>query len=150
LEKKIFSQINDLTGNIVITLGKTEEEKKIMQNNLQIYSFLTKKNREMLMNKAKMVISRSGYSTIMDLAMLGTKALMIPTPGQIEQEYLATYLNHQKIFYSIKQKELQLKKNTETAKKTKGVPLKYHIEKTIENIMDVITNQKTSPFRKQD
>lgn len=146
LEKKIFSQITQLRGNIVITLGKTEEKKEIIQDSHQIYSFLTKEKREILMNRAKMVISRSGYSTIMDLAILGTKALMIPTPGQIEQEYLASYLNRQEIFYSINQKKLQLKKNTERAKKTKGVEKKYTVEKTIENVMDVITNQKTSPF----
>jgi len=147
LEKKIFSQITELRGNIVATLGKTEEQKERTQDNLQIYSFLTKENREILMNKAKMVISRSGYSTIMDLAILGTKALMIPTPGQIEQEYLASYLEGQGIFYSVTQKKLQLKKDIETAKKTKGVNHKYSVKKTIENIMDVITNQKTSPFR---
>jgi len=72
LEKKIFSQITQLRGNIVITLGKTEEQKEVIQDNIQIYSFLTKENREILMNRAKMVISRSGYSTIMDLAILGT------------------------------------------------------------------------------
>ncbi len=147
LEKKILSQITDITGKIVITLGKTEEQKEILQDNIQIYSFLTKENREILMNKAKMVISRSGYSTIMDLAILGTKALMIPTPGQIEQEYLASYLERQEIFYSINQQNLQLKRNTEKAKKTKGIDRKHSVEKTIENIMEVITNQKISPFR---
>ena len=38
--------------------------------------------------KAQKIISRSGYSTIMDLAFLETKSELIPTPGQKEQEYL--------------------------------------------------------------
>ena len=38
------------------------------------------------------VISRSGYTTIMELASLGIppdRTTLIPTPGQTEQEYLA-------------------------------------------------------------
>ncbi len=36
-----------------------------------------------------MVICRSGYTSIMDLAKLEKKSFFIPTPGQFEQEYLA-------------------------------------------------------------
>ena len=45
----------------------------------------------LLLRKAKRIIARSGYSTIMDLACIGAlaKAELIPTPGQPEQEYLA-------------------------------------------------------------
>lgn len=39
--------------------------------------------------QAKKIYSRSGYSTIMDLAILGSNYELIPTPGQYEQEYLA-------------------------------------------------------------
>lgn len=43
---------------------------------------------------AKRIIARSGYSTIMDMYVLGIldKAELIPTPGQSEQEYLAAWL----------------------------------------------------------
>ena len=40
------------------------------------------------MAHAELVVSRSGYTTLMDLATLGRRALIIPTPGQAEQEYL--------------------------------------------------------------
>ena len=46
---------------------------------------------------AKKIICRSGYSTIMDLVVLGKKAFFIPTPGQFEQEYLAQKLDDKKI-----------------------------------------------------
>lgn len=39
---------------------------------------------------AKFIVSRSGYSTIMDLKVLNKKSLLIATPGQAEQEYLVT------------------------------------------------------------
>ena len=75
------------------------------------------KKREYLLNRTKLVISRSGYSTIMDLAVIGAKALMIPTPGQIEQEYLGQYHNKKGTFYSISQNKINLKSDIETAKK---------------------------------
>ncbi len=48
---------------------------------------------EHALNQSAMVLSRSGYTTIMDLAKLGKKAFFIPTPGQYEQEYLARRLD---------------------------------------------------------
>jgi UDP-N-acetylglucosamine:LPS N-acetylglucosamine transferase len=44
------------------------------------------------------VISRSGYSTIMDLMYMQSAAVLIPTPGQTEQQYLAQHLEQKKMF----------------------------------------------------
>jgi hypothetical protein len=44
----------------------------------------------------------------MDLAALGTKAILIPTPGQTEQVYLAEQLQAQKLFFTPAQKNLNL------------------------------------------
>lgn len=51
------------------------------------------------MQRATHIIARSGYSTIMDLHAIGllAKAQLIPTPGQPEQEYLATRKENHKI-----------------------------------------------------
>jgi hypothetical protein len=43
----------------------------------------------LLMRSAQYIVCRSGYTTIMDLMVLGRRALLVPTPGQTEQEYLA-------------------------------------------------------------
>lgn len=40
------------------------------------------------MAASEFIVSRSGYTTLMDLVALGRTALLIPTPGQAEQEYL--------------------------------------------------------------
>jgi predicted glycosyltransferase len=45
---------------------------------------------EKVLCQAGALFVRSGYSTIMDLHALGKSATVIPTPGQTEQEYLAT------------------------------------------------------------
>ena len=61
------------------------------------------------------IISRSGYSTIMDLMTLGKKSIFIPTPGQREQEYLAKYLAEKRIAYSIAQQDFELKAAIQSA-----------------------------------
>ena len=63
-----------------------------------------------LMEQTNWVIARSGYSTIMDLAKLGKKAIFIPTPGQPEQEYLARRLKKMKLAYSASQRQFSLKR----------------------------------------
>ncbi len=138
LEEKLSSQIQDLTGNIVMTLGKSEKTSKIEKENITTYSFLTKEDREYLLNRAKLVIARSGYSTIMDLGVIGAKALLIPTPGQIEQEYLGEYHNMIGTFYSVRQDEVNVKKDIEIAKKTKGITRACNVNKTVENILNII------------
>jgi hypothetical protein len=50
-----------------------------------------------ILKQADVIVSRSGYSTIMDLAYLGKKGIFIPTKGQTEQEYLAGYYEHKEI-----------------------------------------------------
>jgi len=146
LENKIFSQVDNLTGKTVITLGKIEKQDAFNKKNIQTYSFLTKDKRIDFLNRTKLVISRSGYSTIMDLAVIGTKALMIPTPGQIEQEYLGQYHNKKGTFYSISQDKINLKTDVELAKKTTGITQKCDVNKTVENIINVITSVEKSPF----
>jgi len=146
LEKKLLLQVSKLEGTIVITLGKTEEVKKINKDNLKVYSFLNKKKREDFLNRAKLVVSRSGYSTIMDLALTNTKALMTPTPGQIEQEYLSKYHNEKGTFYSVDQNNINLIIDVEKALETTGIKRNCSVEKTVENIMNVIHSNEKSPF----
>ncbi len=63
---------------------------------------------EQAIRNAGMIVCRSGYSTLMDLATLQKKAILIPTPGQTEQEYLGHSLHKQGIFYSTRQKGFDL------------------------------------------
>lgn len=67
------------------------------------------------MSKAEWVISRSGYSTVMDIAMLGKKAILVPTPGQPEQEYLGEYLSAKGFAPALTQKDFSLAKALELA-----------------------------------
>jgi len=140
LEEKLTSQIPKLEGNVVITLGKAEDYSIIKKKHLTTYSFVTKELREELLNKAKLVVSRSGYSTIMDVAVVGTKALFIPTPGQIEQEYLSQYHNTRGTFYSVSQDTIDLTSDVKVAGQRTGITRECDVNKTVENILRIVTD----------
>jgi predicted glycosyltransferase len=67
-------------------------------------NFVHGEQLESILNAADVVIARSGYSTVMDLARLGKRAIFVPTPGQPEQEYLAERLMKNHIAYTSDQK----------------------------------------------
>ena len=145
-EKTLLTQVDKLKGKVVITLGKTENMDKLKQGGIEAYSFLPRDKREEFLNRAKLVVSRSGYSTILDLSVIGCKALMSPTPGQIEQEYLSEYHNKKGSFYSVKQNKINLAEDVETAKKSKGITRECNVDKTVEKILQVVNEVDKSPF----
>ena len=138
LEQVLLDQLSYLNGKIVMTLGKTEIESQQILDNITTYSFLTKSQREILLNKANMVIARSGYSTIMDLGVIHTKGLLIPTPGQIEQEYLGKYHNKKGTFYSIPQSHLKLSEVVEKAHETTGITRNCNVDHSVDKVINVI------------
>ena len=142
LERILMSQIKNLDGRIVFTLGRPDKDIFRREKNIEIYSIVSKEKREELMNRAKMIVARSGYSTIMDLAIVKTKALLIPTPGQVEQEYLAKYHLRKRSFYCVEQSEIDLPRDLEIAKDFTGIKRECDVEKSVEKIMEEITNPK--------
>ncbi len=101
----------------IVILGKTEQKMFKKTDNLKIYSSMPRKSLMELMAEAKLVISRSGYSTVMELYLLNKKALLVPTPAQTEQEYLAKYYQKQNLYLYRKQSDLNLAKDIELALK---------------------------------
>lgn len=75
--------------------------------------------------KAEYVIARSGYSSIMDLARMKKKTILVPTPGQTEQEWLAKNLSEKKMAFTVSQKDFSLTRSIEEAGK-----LDYRLEET--------------------
>lgn len=93
LGDKLKSEIHQFTGKVIFIKGVVETEQKIEQDeNVTYYNFMTSSEVETAFNESELVLCRSGYTTVMDLAKLQKKAFFIPTPGQFEQEYLAKRL----------------------------------------------------------
>lgn len=93
LEKKMRKAFEHFDGKAVLVRGVVEEkENEYHENAIKIINFLKAKPLEKLILQSQVVIARSGYTTLMDLAKLNKKAFFIPTPGQSEQQYLAKRL----------------------------------------------------------
>jgi uncharacterized protein (TIGR00661 family) len=62
------------------------------EGNIEFHSHLPTEEFSRAVKKADWVISRGGYSTVMDMAYLGARCIFVPTPGQYEQVALAKNL----------------------------------------------------------
>jgi hypothetical protein len=104
-EDIIIAQKDRLPGKLIIVAGTPGENRQPGHDILR-YPWLDGPALKYLIEKADLIICRSGYSTIMDLCHLGKSALLVPTPGQPEQEYLAGYLAGKYKVTTVKQRQL--------------------------------------------
>ena len=116
LEEKIIKDIVHYPGSATVVRGLPGKANLIPSTNtIKFYNHLVAEELLKEMTMAEYIISRSGYSTIMDVMALKKKSILIPTPGQTEQEYLAKYLQEKKIAPYISQKTFSLSSALETA-----------------------------------
>lgn len=98
LEEKLQKEITHYKGKVVFVKGVVEKNQtKHEIGHITHYNFMNSKQLEQTFNESDLVLCRSGYTTVMDLAKLGKKAFFIPTPGQYEQEYLAVKLQDENL-----------------------------------------------------
>jgi UDP-N-acetylglucosamine:LPS N-acetylglucosamine transferase len=122
LYNKIAAQIAKIEANAVIVEGKPEKLKiKKPSNKTTVFSHLETEKLFQLIQESDLIISRPGYSTIMDLAVLDKKAILIPTPGQTEQEYLAEKFKQDKVYFSMSQDNFDLNQALEEATNFHGL-----------------------------
>lgn len=91
--------------------------------NVEVVDFMRGEALNRVLLKAGMIVCRSGYSTVMDLAAIGKKAIFIPTPGQTEQVFLAELLDRQHAFLHRDQNDVQLASALEASKRYTGLHL---------------------------
>jgi hypothetical protein len=116
-ENIIIEQIAHYPGTATIIRGLPLATDIIPSSrSIQFHNHLSAELLNDEMAKAEFVISRSGYSTVMDIATMKKKSILISTPGQTEQEYLTTHLAKKRIAYCVSQKEFSLIAAIEMAK----------------------------------
>ncbi|HTI12479.1 MAG TPA: glycosyltransferase [Puia sp.] len=109
-EKKVLDQLSSYSGSTILVRGLPGSRTSPglsgeggtaipagaegrQGGRLTVYHHLPAGALNVVMEGAGIVLCRAGYSTIMDLLKLGKKAILVPTPGQTEQEYLGSYLS---------------------------------------------------------
>ena len=109
LEKKLVASIGVLPGKALLVRGLPGSNKELIAPlNTIVYNHLPTHQLSKMICASEMIICRSGYSTIMELVRLQKKAVLIPTPGQTEQAYLAKKLAALNWFYSADQTSLNV------------------------------------------
>lgn len=116
LSQKLWEQAQQYTGKVVFVEGtnKVAIPSKVPVN-IKWHGKISTRELQPLLDNAKMVICRSGYSTLMDLVAMGKQAIIIPTPGQTEQAYLAKHLHKEGVFFSTLQKNFDLQMTLDNA-----------------------------------
>jgi uncharacterized protein (TIGR00661 family) len=112
LKQKLTKIMHSKDLPVIMLEAKPEKTSfKYQTGNILFYNHLSGSDMKEMIIKSESIISRSGYTSIMELISLDRNALLIPTPGQTEQEYLACYLSSKGWCKSVSQRNLD--ENTE-------------------------------------
>ena len=143
LEQAVFKIIPQLNGKVLVVRGRPNEEKQPPKvGDALIRNHLTTETMQQAFLQSEYIISRSGYTTVMELLSLEKKSILIPTPGQTEQEYLANRLMRQQWCYYCQQDD-DLLQHISNAEK-----FNYHLpeldaplyEKILDEFLDSFSN----------
>jgi uncharacterized protein (TIGR00661 family) len=122
LEEIILKQLKELpSARTLIVQGLPgNKPKECSLKNVRIVSHLANAEFQEAINCSDIILSRPGYSTIMDLTAIGWKSpIFIPTPGQTEQEYLGKLLQKKGMAITYNQQGFSLKEALEKVKQLK-------------------------------
>lgn len=136
-EALLLAQIATISTQFILVRGVIHQAQLAHQcANLTVYNYLTSNALFELFEQSSLVVSRSGYTTLMDLALTGKKALLIPTPGQTEQIYLAKHLASLGFCAYQSQSDLRLAEGISKALQCKGIDLtvKNNLNEVVKNL----------------
>lgn len=123
-EKLILKQAHSLKIAMLLIQGKPESIQEARQEGkITIIPSLSGKALNETLLSGELILCRAGYSSIMDLIALRKPAILIPTPGQTEQEYLAERLMKKDWYFTQNQKNFELARALEVATTYRGFPL---------------------------
>lgn len=110
LEEKLLEESKAHQGNVVLVRGITESNEVQKTKHVSMFDSLDEQTLQEEIEKAEWIVSRPGYSSMMDYSCFNKKLILIPTPGQTEQEYLASYYQENNRVVCMDQENIELKK----------------------------------------
>ena len=106
LKNQLKELLLELNEDAVLYTGDPKFKDTVQEGSLTIKSHAETKEFFNDLISAKVVIGRSGYSSLMDYKLLNKKMILIPTPGQDEQLYLGNHLSINNEVTLVLQKDL--------------------------------------------
>jgi UDP-N-acetylglucosamine transferase subunit ALG13 len=108
-EDKIVKQLKAHTRNAVLVRGLPAEGGKMEDiEGLRIFNYMAADQLNELICNSGLIICRSGYTSVMDMLKLRKKMVVVPTPGQAEQEYLASHLSGRRLAVAMQQNNFSI------------------------------------------
>jgi hypothetical protein len=138
-ERKILEQLPKLKARVLLLRGLPDGP-EIPQGPPQvlILNHLQTKDLNQALSEASLVMCRPGYSSLMELMAMGKKSILVPTPGQSEQEYLGGYLYERKRAFTVGQEDFDLASTLNGACafdfKIPDLPVENLLKKAIEEL----------------
>lgn len=110
-EEQILHQLETVRGSAILVRGLPGGGGRVSplltrltaSGRLVVYDHLPANLLADVLASSRWVIARTGYTTVMDMVSLGKKSILVPTPGQTEQEYLGAYLRAEGIAFTTPQ-----------------------------------------------
>lgn len=146
-ENIIIEQMKRVQRRALVVRGVPEKNQRIrISDSVAVISSLESEDLNRVMVSAEIILSRPGYSTIMDLAVLGKKAILVPTPGQTEQEYLANGFEKSGTYCVRRQDHFDLKSALEESTRSVGLPDRLSktmsLSEPIESLLSLIRHKE--------
>jgi uncharacterized protein (TIGR00661 family) len=146
LENIVMPQLKNSGLKYFVVRGLPSAHRKLAEEHT--IDFLTSNKLQQLLESGEVVLARSGYSTIMDLAALSKKAIFIPTPGQTEQQYLAKRLMDMGVVYCVQQDSFDLSVAMQEAARLPGLNGYRSDNSLFNNALDRIIKLKQDSSQK--
>jgi hypothetical protein len=125
-ERLVVRQATALDTPALIVTGRPSAPRdEMLTGRVRVVNHLPSAALGVAMQQSRRILCRSGYSSVMDLVSLGGKAILVPTPGQTEQQYLADSLMKKGHFLSVAQEHFDLKEALRQAETFPFVPFPY-------------------------
>jgi UDP:flavonoid glycosyltransferase YjiC (YdhE family) len=138
-ERLVLAQVHELPGRVVVALGKPESAAEVADDGrVAVHGYMDRRRQEEMMNRARLVITRSGYTTLMELAELRQRALLVPTVGQSEQEYLAARLERLGQMHAVAQPSLELARDARRAEAYQGLAPLHPTEESVRRFLRIV------------
>ena len=138
LAERVLAALPSLPGRIVVALGRPDAAGEVTRiGEATVHGYLDRRAQGEMLARARVIIGRSGYTTLMELGGFGKRALFVPTPGQSEQEYLARLHGERGRVFSTVQSALDIPADLRRAEAASGLPT-LRIDTAVPRFLDLV------------
>ncbi len=122
LERKISRWPGLKAAESSLVRGTSSKRMQVYPMGMEVHDLADSETISRLLATHELMVCRPGYSTLCDLWQSNNKSLLIPTPGQTEQEYLGNRMQDTGLAMNVQQDLFKPDKNLSEALQYKGFP----------------------------